>query len=106
MPILNTKDAVEAAVTNSMTNGVLDLKQAGMTDIIVEDNDSLAAILAVEIESDLLIMLSNVDGVYSGPPDERASKFASTFTPQLFNSIEFGSKSEVTRVPAKHWMAS
>ena len=93
VPILNTNDAVETAVTSSMTNGVLDLKQADMTDIIVEDNDSLAAILAVEIESDLLIMLSNVDGIYSGPPDERTSKFAPSFTPQLFNSIEFGSKS-------------
>lgn len=95
VPILNTNDAVEATVTGNMTNGVLDLKQADMTDIIVEDNDSLAAILAVEIESDLMIMLSNVDGVYTGPPGERESRFASTFTPHMFNAIEFGSKSNV-----------
>jgi len=95
VPILNTNDAVEAAVTGNMTNGVLDLKQADMTEIIVEDNDSLAAILSVEIESDLMIMLSNVDGVYTGPPDKRDSMFASTFTPDLFQSIEFGSKSDL-----------
>lgn len=95
VPILNTNDAVEAAVTSGLTNGVLDLKEADMTDIIVEDNDSLAAILAVEIQSDLLVILSNVDGVYSGPPEDKTSKFASTFTPQMFNSIEFGTKSSV-----------
>lgn len=95
VPIVNTNDAVEATVTSNLTNGVLDLKQADMTDIIVEDNDSLASILAVEIESDLLIMLSNVDGVYSGPPDKKDSKFASTFTPQQLNTVEFGSKSDV-----------
>lgn len=95
VPIVNTNDAVEATVTGNLTNGALDLKQADMTDIIVEDNDSLAAILAVELESDLMIMLSNVDGVYSGPPDQKDSKFTSVFTPKRLNEIEYGSKSNV-----------
>lgn len=97
VPIVNTNDAVEATVTDNLTNGVLDLKQADMKDIIVEDNDSLAAILAVELESDLMIMLSNVDGIYSGPPDKRDSRFVPTFTPQRNEErrIEFGSKSNV-----------
>lgn len=95
VPILNANDAVEATVTNNLTNGVLDFKQADMEDIILEDNDSLAAILAVELESNLMIMLSNVDGIYSGPPDKKDSKFFSTFTPQQNQEaqIEFGSKS-------------
>lgn len=97
VPIVNTNDAVEAAVTSNLTNGVLDLKQADMTDIIVEDNDSLAAILAVELESDLMIILSNVDGIYTGPPEKKESKFLSTFTPEMNvdNAIEYGSKSDV-----------
>lgn len=97
VPIVNTNDAVEAAVTSNLTNGVLDLKQADMADIIVEDNDSLAAILAVELESDLMILLSNVDGIYSGPPEKRESKFLPTFAlhDNTSNSIEYGSKSNV-----------
>lgn len=97
VPIVNTNDAVENTVTSNLTNGILDqLKQADMTDIIVEDNDSLAAIMAVELESDLMIMLSNVDGVYSGPPSKGGSKLFPTFTPQQNDddSIEFGSKSD------------
>lgn len=97
VPIVNTNDAVEAAVTSNLTNGVLDLKQADMADIIVEDNDSLAAILAVELESDLMILLSNVDGIYSGPPEKKDSKFLPTFALQGggSDSIEYGSKSNV-----------
>lgn len=96
VPIVNTNDAVEATVASNLTNGVLDFKKADMTDIIVEDNDSLAAILAVELESDLMIMLSNVDGIYSGPPDRRDSRFFPTLTPnQNGNSIEYGTKSSV-----------
>lgn len=95
VPIVNTNDAVEAAVTSNLTNGVLDLKQADMSDIIVEDNDSLAAILAAELESDLMIMLSNVDGVYSGPPDKKESRYLATFAQQNQSPIEFGSKSNV-----------
>lgn len=95
IPIINTNDVVEATVPSRMTNGVLDYKLADMDDIFVEDNDSLAALLAVELESDLLIMLTNIDGVYTGPPGKKDSKFLSTFTSHMGanGDIEFGSKS-------------
>lgn len=95
VPIVNTNDAVEFVVTGNFTNGGLDLKPAKMSDIVLEDNDSLAAILAAELESDLMIMLSNVDGIYSGPPGKKDSRFISTFTPQHKDKIEYGSKSNV-----------
>lgn len=95
IPIVNTNDVVEAAVPSRMINGVLDYQLADMGDIFVEDNDSLAALLAVELESDLLIMLTNIDGVYTGPPGKKDSKFLSIFTSQMGSNgdIEFGCKS-------------
>lgn len=97
VPIVNTNDPVESNLPDNLSNGVMNLKRADETDIILEDNDSLAAILAIELESDLMIMLSNVNGIYSGPPDKKESKFLQTFTPQqnTDNRIEFGSKSNV-----------
>lgn len=97
VPIVNTNDPVESNIPDNLSNGVMNLKRADETDIILEDNDSLAAILAVELESNLMIMLSNVNGIYSGPPDKKDSKFFRTFTPKQNDdtTIEFGTKSNV-----------
>lgn len=32
------------------------------------DNDGLAALLAVELKADLLCLLTDVEGLYTGPP--------------------------------------
>ncbi|KAJ0980082.1 hypothetical protein J5N97_008337 [Dioscorea zingiberensis] len=37
------------------------------------DNDSLSTLLALELKADLLVLLSDVEGLYSGPPDKYAS---------------------------------
>ena len=43
-------------------------------EISVGDNDTLAAIVAVNVKADLLVLLSDIDGLYTGDPkkDERA----------------------------------
>jgi glutamate 5-kinase len=43
------------------------------------DNDSLAGLLAIELKADLLVLLSDVDGLYSGPPSEPQSKIIHTY---------------------------
>ncbi len=37
------------------------------------DNDGLAALLAVELQADLLVLLTDVDGLYTGPPTAETS---------------------------------
>ncbi len=39
-----------------------------------QDNDSLAKELAKELNADLLVLLTNVDGLLDGPPKDRSSK--------------------------------
>lgn len=41
-----------------------------------QDNDSLAKELAKELNADLLVLLTNVDGLMDGPPKDRSSKCA------------------------------
>ncbi|KAD3640114.1 hypothetical protein E3N88_29337 [Mikania micrantha] len=62
------------------------------------DNDSLAGLLAMEIKADLLVLLSDVDGLYSGPPTHPESKIIHTYVKEkLDNKITFGDKSRLGR---------
>ncbi|XP_023644180.1 delta-1-pyrroline-5-carboxylate synthase B-like [Capsella rubella] len=61
------------------------------------DNDSLAALLSVELKADLLILLSDVEGLYSGPPSEPNSKLIHTFSKEQQQDITFGEKSRLGR---------
>ena len=65
--------------------------------ISLKDNDSLSALLSVELKADLLMMLSDVQGIYSGPPDQPESRLLDTFRPNDVTNIEFGEKSRVGR---------
>ncbi|CAM8973344.1 unnamed protein product [Rhodiola kirilowii] len=62
------------------------------------DNDSLAALLALELKADLLVLLSDVDGLYSGPPSDPKSKLISTYIKEEHqDQITFGDKSRLGR---------
>ncbi|KAL8208504.1 hypothetical protein R6Q57_007916 [Mikania cordata] len=62
------------------------------------DNDSLAALLATELKADLLVLLSDVDGLYSGPPTDPRSKLIHTYVKQKHQkAISFGDKSRMGR---------
>ncbi|KPP64193.1 delta-1-pyrroline-5-carboxylate synthase-like [Scleropages formosus] len=86
VPIINTNDAVvPPPEPNSDLQGVISIK----------DNDSLAARLAVEMRADLLIALSDVEGLYDSPPGTDDAKLIDTFYPGDQQSITFGTKSRV-----------
>ncbi|XP_062167145.1 delta-1-pyrroline-5-carboxylate synthase-like [Alnus glutinosa] len=62
------------------------------------DNDSLAGLLALELKADLLVMLSDVEGLYSGPPSDPKSKLIHTYIKKKHQGeITFGDKSRLGR---------
>ncbi|KAM9052016.1 delta-1-pyrroline-5-carboxylate synthase isoform 5-T5 [Megaptera novaeangliae] len=88
VPIVNTNDAVvPPAEPNSDLQGV--------NVISVKDNDSLAARLAVEMKTDLLIVLSDVEGLFDSPPGSDDAKLIDIFYPGDQQSVTFGTKSRV-----------
>ncbi|XP_014674099.1 PREDICTED: delta-1-pyrroline-5-carboxylate synthase-like [Priapulus caudatus] len=90
LPIVNANDAVAPpAEPDKDLSGVISV-------ISVKDNDSLAARLAVEMHADLLLLLSDVDGIYTHPPGLDGSRLLHTFNPASdMPSIVFGEKSRV-----------
>ncbi|PON65660.1 Delta l-pyrroline-5-carboxylate synthetase [Trema orientale] len=87
VPILNENDAVST-------------RRAPYEDSsgIFWDNDSLSALLALELKADLLVLLSDVEGLYSGPPSDPKSKLIHTYIKEKHqDEITFGDKSRVGR---------
>ncbi|CAG7835283.1 unnamed protein product [Allacma fusca] len=86
LPIVNTNDAVEAfQIYNELEGG-----------ITVNDNDSLAALVSNEFQADLMILISNVDGVLTGPPGTFGSRLLHTYCPDTIQEgVKFGEKSAV-----------
>ncbi|XP_034656249.1 delta-1-pyrroline-5-carboxylate synthase [Drosophila subobscura] len=105
VPIINTNDAVSPPMF------IRDDEPAGgaRRGIPIKDNDSLSAMLAAEVQADLLILMSDVDGIYNKPPWEDGAKLMHTYSSDDSNSIEFGKKSKVgtggmdSKVKAATW---
>nr|XP_018904358.1 PREDICTED: delta-1-pyrroline-5-carboxylate synthase [Bemisia tabaci] len=101
LPIINTNDAVTPPPAPEAPSG----KKV----IALKDNDSLAAMLAAEIQSDLLILMSDVDGIYTLPPWQEGSKMIWTYTSDMHDVVQFGKKSKVgtggmdSKVQAATW---
>ncbi|BFZ02144.1 hypothetical protein BsWGS_05182 [Bradybaena similaris] len=81
IPIVNTNDAVAGPPEQ-------DIDLAGV--ISVKDNDSLAARLASELQSELLILMSDVNGLYTSPPGMPDSRLLSTYCPDTDQVIIAG----------------
>ncbi|KAL4716188.1 hypothetical protein ACJJTC_013965 [Scirpophaga incertulas] len=90
VPIVNTNDAVSPPMyihDDTVVPGT------GKKGIGIKDNDSLSALLAAEIQSDLLIMMSDVDGIYNKPPWEDGARMLHTYSSK--EQVQFGQKSKV-----------
>ncbi|MFI4956664.1 MAG: glutamate 5-kinase [Gammaproteobacteria bacterium] len=63
LPIINENDSV------------------AIEELMFTDNDELSGIIAAQISADRLIILSNVEGVYTGHPDDPVSTIIPTIDP-------------------------
>lgn len=97
IPILNTNDAIDSLTENKLPSGF----------ISINCNDSLAARLAVELEADLFIILSDVNGVYYHPPEKSNTHLLHTFNPDFHNEIDYDDKQGIqSKVNSATWALS
>lgn len=92
IPIINENDAVSAN------------KGYDVADSAFSDNDGLAALIANLCGARLLILLSDVRGLYDRPPNDPGARLISTCTPST--TYELGEKSERGRGGMKAKIAS
>jgi len=61
----------------------------------IPDNDNLSAQIATAMGADLLILMSDVDGLYSGHPSDPGSRLLRSYYPESSRDIKFWGKSRV-----------
>ena len=68
----------QACMRVMLENGVLPLVNendtVSVTELMFTDNDELSGLIAQMMHADTLILLSNIDGIYTGNPADPASK--------------------------------
>ena len=91
LPIINDNDSI------------------AIDEIVIGDNDTLSAIVAVTVDADLLILLSDIDGLYTADPrrqpDARLIHTVTAITPQIEalasgNGTSLGTGGMVTKLRA------
>jgi glutamate 5-kinase len=67
-----------ACMTVMLENGVIPIVNendtVSVTELMFTDNDELSGLIASMMDAETLIILSNIDGIYDGPPQEATSK--------------------------------
>lgn len=61
----------------------------------IPDNDQLSAQLSCALGADLLVLLSDVEGLYTGHPSDPSSRLIRTYYPEHAMDVKFWGKSRV-----------
>jgi len=74
-----------ACMTVMLANGVIPIVNendtVSVTELMFTDNDELSGLIAAMMDADILIILSNIDGIYDGAPTDPASRVIRQVSP-------------------------
>jgi len=77
----NQKACMTVMLENDVIPIVNENDTVSVTELMFTDNDELSGLIAQMMKADTLILLSNIDGIYTGNPDDPASKLISRVEP-------------------------
>ncbi len=71
---LNQRNCMEVMLENGVIPIVNENDTVSVTELMFTDNDELSGLIATMLDVDMLIILSNIDGIYDGNPQLPESK--------------------------------
>ena len=77
----NQKACMTVMLENDVIPIVNENDTVSVTELMFTDNDELSGLIAQMMKADTLILLSNIDGIYTGNPDDPASQLISCVEP-------------------------
>jgi len=77
----NQQACMKVMLENDVLPIVNENDTVSVTELMFTDNDELSGLIARMMQADTLILLSNIDGVYNGHPDNPQSEIIRTVAP-------------------------
>lgn len=71
---LNMKNCLLGLLSQDIVPIINENDTVAITELMFTDNDELASLTAAMVNADTMILLTNVDGVFDGPPSDPSSK--------------------------------
>jgi glutamate 5-kinase len=78
---LNQKNCMEVMLSAGVVPIVNENDTISITELMFTDNDELSGLVARMMSADLLVILSNIDGVYTGDPSDETSRLIREIAP-------------------------
>ena len=77
----NQRACMTVMLENNVVPIVNENDTVSVTELMFTDNDELSGLIAQMMQADTLILLSNIDGIYDGHPDDPSSKIIPQVAP-------------------------
>ncbi len=78
---LNQRACMQTMLENGVIPIVNENDTASLTELMFTDNDELSGLIAAMMDADMLVILSNVDGIYDGNPSDPDSSLIPVVRP-------------------------
>jgi len=86
---LNMRNCLETLLKNNVIPVINENDVVSITELMFTDNDELSGLITDMMNSDALIILSNIDGIYDGLPSDPASKVIPVVEPGNMTASRF-----------------
>jgi glutamate 5-kinase len=86
---LNIRNCLETLLDHNILPIINENDVVSVTELMFTDNDELAGLITSMMNTDALIIMSNVDGVYDGPPDNPDSSVIPVIEQDFSNISKF-----------------
>lgn len=80
---LNQRGCMRVMLDHGVVPIVNENDTISVTELMFTDNDELSGLVATMMDVDVLIILSNIDGIYDGPPSDAGSKVIRRVEPSM-----------------------
>ena len=86
---LNMRNCLETLLKNGIVPIINENDVVAITELMFTDNDELSGLITDMMNSDALIILSNINGIYDGAPSDPASKVIPVIEPDNMTASRF-----------------